>query len=202
MYYVWDSCNRSLRGEPSCYPSPARLPMVWGITNLDLPHELPKAALIDTARWLVRALVASSAPSGQQIPLELADWLAAHALSCSRDLYVLIMATGVLLSLLTAKTELVVRGVYGAGKTRQPTLACKDTMSTTRFGRTLPSLRWPPLCTASSLEARMTIRPLPSALPRGHKPVAPRVHPWMHEIRIGITPSGTLDLSWPPLACT
>ena len=32
-------------------------------------------------------------------------------------LHLLTMATGVLLSLLTAKTELVARGVYGAGKT-------------------------------------------------------------------------------------
>ena len=41
------------------YPSPARLPMVWGITNLDvvMPHQLPKGALIDTA---------ASAPTDKQ----------------------------------------------------------------------------------------------------------------------------------------
>ena len=37
--------------------------------------------------------------------------------SGSRDLHLLAMATGALLSLLTAKPELVVRGVYGAGET-------------------------------------------------------------------------------------
>ena len=42
----------------------------------------------------------------------------AHNLAKSRDLHLITMATGVLLSLLTGKTELVVRGVYGAGKTQ------------------------------------------------------------------------------------
>ena len=46
------------------------------------------------------------------------EWLAAHALSESRDLHLLSLAVGVLLSLLTHKTELIVRGVYGAGKTQ------------------------------------------------------------------------------------
>ena len=46
---------------------------------------------------------------------QLARWLSAHCLANSRDLHLLTMATGVLLSLLTGKTELVVRGVYGAG---------------------------------------------------------------------------------------
>ena len=36
----------------------------------------------------------------------------------SRDLHLLSLAVGVLLSLLTHKTELIVRGVYGAGKTQ------------------------------------------------------------------------------------
>ena len=40
------------------------------------------------------------------------------ALSASRDLHLLSLAVGVLLSLLTHKTELIVRGVYGAGKTQ------------------------------------------------------------------------------------
>ena len=46
------------------------------------------------------------------------EWLAAHALSASRDLHLLSLAVGVLLSFLTHKTELIVRGVYGAGKTQ------------------------------------------------------------------------------------
>ena len=43
---------------------------------------------------------------------------AAHALSESKDLHLLSLAAGVLPSLLTHKTELIVRGVYGAGKTQ------------------------------------------------------------------------------------
>ena len=41
------------------------------------------------------------------------EWLAAHVLRASRDLHLLSLAVGVLLSLLTHKTELIVRGVYG-----------------------------------------------------------------------------------------
>ena len=150
-------------------------------------------AIIETARGLVRALVASSpwlggVPSTDKTSLNLADWLAAHALSCSRPLHLLTMATRVLLSLPTAKTELVVRGVYGAGKTSalpcwQPTLPYEDIMSTMRLGRTLPSPQWRPLCTDSSLEDR------------AHSPVAIRLASGPR-----ITPSGTLAWSWPPLA--
>ena len=53
-----------------------------------------------------------------ETPAQLVEWLAAHALSESRDLHLLSLAVGVLLSLLTHKTELIVRGVYGAGKTQ------------------------------------------------------------------------------------
>ena len=49
---------------------------------------------------------------------QLAHWLPAHSLANSRNLHLLTMATGILVSLLTGKTELVVRGVYGAGKTQ------------------------------------------------------------------------------------
>ena len=36
---------------------------VWGVTNLPLPmpHDLPSPALTDTARWLVRGLIATGA---------------------------------------------------------------------------------------------------------------------------------------------
>ena len=52
------------------------------------------------------------------VPRQLADWLAAHTVGHSRDLLLLTMAAGGFLSLMTRKTELVVRGVYGAGKTQ------------------------------------------------------------------------------------
>ena len=41
------------------YLSPARLPLAWGITQLPLsmPHDLPAAELVDSAKWLVRALL-------------------------------------------------------------------------------------------------------------------------------------------------
>ena len=93
--------------------------------------------------------------------------IAAHALSCSRDLHLLTMATGVLLSLLTAKTELVVRGVAAY-------FALRGTMSTIRPEKTLPSLRWLPLCISSSLEAPTTIRRLPSDWLPDRKRAAPR----------------------------
>ena len=130
------------------YPSPARLPLAWGVTQLPLPmpHDLPSPAMVASSKWLVRALLTLQAdsplaaipdlpgleealPSGSQssgwlptclseVPEQLTDWLAAHALSASRDLHLLSLAVGVLLSLLTHKTELIVRGVYGAGRTQ------------------------------------------------------------------------------------
>ena len=129
------------------YPSPARLSLAWDVTQLPLsmPHDLPSPAMVASSKWLVRALLTLQAesplalpdlpgleeapPSGSQssgwlpscpneVPEQLADWLAAHALSASRDLHLLSLAVGVLLSLLTHKTELIVRGVYGAGKTQ------------------------------------------------------------------------------------
>ena len=41
------------------YPSAAKLPLVWGITQLPLPipHDLPTAELVASAKWLVRALL-------------------------------------------------------------------------------------------------------------------------------------------------
>ena len=114
------------------YPSPARLPLAWGVTQLPLPmpHDLPSPAMVASSKWLVRALLTLHAdldealPIGSQspgwlaschseVPAQLVEWLAAHALSAS-----LLLAVGVLLSLLTHKTELIVRGVYGAGKTQ------------------------------------------------------------------------------------
>ena len=119
--------------------------MCWGVTDLPLPipHDLPSPDLIATARWLVRGLIAVDADRvnltqpgeggglsvegpppawtaalARETPEQLAHWLPAPSLAQSRDLHLLTMATGVLLSLLTGKTELVVRGVYGAGKTQ------------------------------------------------------------------------------------
>ena len=45
------------------YPSPARLPMSWGVTGLPLPmpHDLPSPDLTATARWLVRELIVAEA---------------------------------------------------------------------------------------------------------------------------------------------
>ena len=41
------------------YPSPARLPLAWGVTQLPLPmpHDLPSADMMASAKWLVRALL-------------------------------------------------------------------------------------------------------------------------------------------------
>ena len=101
--------------------------MCWGVTDLPLPmpHDLPSPALIATARWLVRGLIAAGADSAilqqpgegggasiegpppawladlaNETPDQLAGWLSAHSLANSRDLHLLTMATGVLLSLL------------------------------------------------------------------------------------------------------
>ena len=130
------------------YPSPARLPLVWGITQLPLPmpHDLPTAELVASAKWLVRALLTEhpgaahsslpewiqlgeALPGGSQspgwlrscaeeTPARIAAWLDEHAVGQSQDLHLLTMAVGVLISLLTHKTELIVRGVYGEGKTQ------------------------------------------------------------------------------------
>ena len=121
------------------YPSPARLALAWGVTQLPLPmpHDLPSADMVASAKWLVRALLTShphptlpewpglgeALPTGghspgwlhsspNETPEQLADWLAEHTVSQSRGLHLLTMAVGVLLSLLTHKTELIVRGVY------------------------------------------------------------------------------------------
>ena len=127
------------------YPSPARLPLAWDVTQLPLPmpHDLPSPDMVASSKWLVRALLTLHAesplaalpdlpgleealPSGSQspgwlascrseVPAQLVEWLAAHVLTASRDL---LLAVGVLLSLLTHKTELIVREVYRAGKTQ------------------------------------------------------------------------------------
>ena len=118
------------------YPSPARLPLAWGVTQLPLPmpHDLPSADMMATAKWLVRVLLTvhpgedASLPEwpglGEALPVgshspcwlhscrdetpeQLADWLAEHTVGQSRDLHLLTMAVGVLLSLLTQKTECV-----------------------------------------------------------------------------------------------
>ena len=109
-----------------------------------MPHDLPSPDMVASSKWLVRALLTLQAdsplaalpdlpgleealPSHSQssgwlpscfseVPEQLADWLAAHALSASRDLHLLSLAVGVLLSLLTHKTELIVRGVLGPAR--------------------------------------------------------------------------------------
>ena len=47
------------------YPSPARLPLVWGVTQLPLPmpHDLPSPAMVASSKWLVRALLTLQADS-------------------------------------------------------------------------------------------------------------------------------------------
>ena len=129
------------------YPSPARLPLVWRITQLlPMPHDLPTAEVVESAKWLARALLTEhpgaahpflpewielgeALPGGSQSPgwlrscaeetsARIAAWLAEHAVGQSQDLHLLTMAVGVLISLLTHKTELIVRGVYGRSALR------------------------------------------------------------------------------------
>ena len=47
------------------YPSPARLPLAWGVTQLPLsmPHDLPSPAMVASSKWLVRALLTLHAES-------------------------------------------------------------------------------------------------------------------------------------------
>ena len=93
------------------YPSPARLPLAWGVTQLPLPipHDLPSADMVASAKWLVRALLTlhpgdahptlpewsglgEALPTGShspcwlhfcpnETPELLADWLAEHSVS-------------------------------------------------------------------------------------------------------------------------
>ena len=131
-------------------PSPSRLPLCWGLTNLGLPmpHDLPTNDFIQSTRallWLLLEQSSPMSPDQQQggpanavSPLSEtpeAQTLAAltdrtleshehvkaallkHSLQCTRDYHLLVMVIGLLLSLPTQKSELLVRGVYGAGKT-------------------------------------------------------------------------------------
>ena len=47
------------------YPSPARLPLAWGVTQLALPmpHDLPSPDMVASSKWLVRALLTLHAES-------------------------------------------------------------------------------------------------------------------------------------------
>ena len=63
------------------YPSPARLPLVWEITQLPLPmsHDLPTAEVVESAKWLVRALLTerpgcASLPAGMDGAWKAARW--------------------------------------------------------------------------------------------------------------------------------
>ena len=83
----------------------------------------PNAALPDLPGLEEALPIGSQSPGWlafchSEVSAQLVERLAAHALSESRDLHLLSLAVGVLLSLLTHKTELIVQGVYGAGKTQ------------------------------------------------------------------------------------
>ena len=47
------------------YPSTARLPLAWGVTQLPLPmpHDLLSPAMVASSKWLVRALLTLQADS-------------------------------------------------------------------------------------------------------------------------------------------
>ena len=128
----------------------------------------------------------------------------------SRDLHLLTMATGVLLSLLTCKTELVVRGVYGASKTQCIAilaayyLPCGGaTSSTTRLVRILLSLPWPPSCIASCQGLRMTSPLSPFRSYRALKLAPLPALPWMLGTLTETTPFRMRGLFWPrPAPCT
>ena len=120
------------------YPSPARLPLAWGVTQLPLPmppftrqwshppsglcgpcsHCMQKAPWLPDLPGLEEALPSGSQSPGwlaschSEVPAQLVEWLAAHALSASRDLHLLSLAVGVLLSLLTHKTFFFVAGAF------------------------------------------------------------------------------------------
>ena len=160
------------------YPSPARLSLAWGVTQLPLsmPHDPPSPDMVASSKWLVRALLTLHAdsplaalpdlpgleealPSGSQssgwltsclseVPEQLVDWLAAHALSASRDLHLLSLAVGVLLSLLTHKQSSSCEVSMGlarrsALRSSLPSLRYVGTMCTMLPGKTLRLLPWP-----------------------------------------------------------
>ena len=128
-------------------PSPSRLPLCWGLTNLGLPmpHDLPTHDFAQSARallWLLLEEGASTFTDQQQggpanaapppsetkelsalidSTLESRDnvrtALLKHSLQNTQDYHLLVMVIGTLLSITTQKSELLVRGVFGAGKT-------------------------------------------------------------------------------------
>ena len=130
-------------------PSPSRLPLCWGLTNLGLPmpHDLPTQDFAQSAKTLLWLLLEQSAsthadqqqggpanaappvnvtPEAQGLTalidrtLEIRDnvrtALLEHSLQNTPDYRLLVMVIGVLLSVMTHKSELLVRGVFGAGK--------------------------------------------------------------------------------------
>ena len=193
---------------PSCEPAPcpasgtapaahcvAKPPVPVALPTSTCPCRMsfPKLAFIDTARWLVRAVLSTLRPAGDykrrrgvpsiegpppswllalpdETPLELTDWLAAYALSRSRNLHLLTMATGVLLSFLIAKTELVAREVYGAGKTQCVALLAAYFALPSRIVDVMASREHYHHCDGilCAPTPPNTTRRSPSALPRGH----------------------------------
>ena len=93
----------------------------------------------------------------------------------SRDLQLIAMSEEVFLSLVTCKTELVVRGVYVAGKTQR----CPDKIPQSR-----PS---PPLCTNSSPGRRMMTHRLRFASRLRHRPAPAPASQLMRDIDCNTT---------------
>ena len=131
-------------------PSPSKLHLCWGLTNLGLPmpHDLPTHDFGQSARALLWLLLeqgtstitereqggpANAAPPFGETPeaqtlsalidstLASRDNVSAallkHSLQSTQDYHLLVMVIGTLLSITTQKSELIVRGVFGAGKT-------------------------------------------------------------------------------------
>ena len=113
MVNIESEVEQRCLAPPLLYTSPARLPLVWGVTQLPLPmpHDLPTAEVVESRKWLVRALLAANPgaarlslpewielgealPDGSQspgwlcscakeTPVRIADWLAEHAVGQS-----------------------------------------------------------------------------------------------------------------------
>ena len=134
-----------------------------------------------------------------ETPAQLVEWLAAHALSESKDLHLLSLAAGVLLSLLTHKTELIVRGVYGVRRSVLRSLLLSllfmGTMCTMPPGKTLPLLLWPPLCKSCYHGLPRRRGPLPFVFSPNLKLVQARVRTWMPVTPTRINRSGMPSLS-------
>ena len=173
---------------------------VWGMLGAlillpdppGLGEALPRGS--QSPDWL--AFCHSETPSAQ-----LVEWLAAHALSESKDLHLLSLAAGVCspfshIRLSSSSEEST--GLVRALRSLLLSLLFVGTMCTMPPGKTLQLLLWPPLCKSCYHGLPRRHGPLPFVFSRTLKLAQARVHTLMPVTPTRTTRSGMPSLSLPP----